>query len=164
MKKVIYLLVLCMVLGMAGCGTNQENKEPVSGNVSVETENKENDDVVQNEQIADTGSYPPCVMVDGVIYKDTGYVASMPCCGTMDGEIVSTVAGTELPSENNQSNFGSGYHYQRSSLRRFDHLCDRHQDERDEGHQVLKYASGSHFRTSHIISLVPAVNTFFPEH
>ena len=55
MKKVIYLLVLCMVLGMAGCGTNQENKEPVSGNVSVETENKENDDVVQNEQIADTG-------------------------------------------------------------------------------------------------------------
>lgn len=36
MKKVIYLLVLCMVLGMAGCGTNQENKEPVSGNVSVE--------------------------------------------------------------------------------------------------------------------------------
>ena len=33
MKKVIYLLVLCMVLGMAGCGTNQENKEPVSGNV-----------------------------------------------------------------------------------------------------------------------------------
>ena len=59
MKKVIYLLVLCMVLGMAGCGTNQENKEPVSGNVSVETENKENDDVVQNEQIADTGSYPP---------------------------------------------------------------------------------------------------------
>ena len=37
MKKVIYLLVLCMVLGMAGCGTNQENKEPVSGNVSVET-------------------------------------------------------------------------------------------------------------------------------
>ena len=115
MKKVIYLLVLCMVLGMAGCGTNQENKEPVSGNVSVETENKENDDVVQNEQIADTGSYPPCVMVDGVIYKDTGYVASMPGCGTMDGEIVSTVAGTELPSENNQSNFGSGYHYQRSS-------------------------------------------------
>ena len=115
MKKVIYLLVLCMVLGMAGCGTNQENKEPVSGIVSVETENKENDDVVQNEQIADTGSYPPCVMVDGVIYKDTGYVASMPGCGTMDGEIVSTVAGTELPSENNQSNFGSGYHYQRSS-------------------------------------------------
>ena len=105
MKKVIYLLVLCMVLGMAGCGTNQENKEPVSGNVSVETENKENDDVVQNEQIADTGSYPPCVMVDGVIYKDTGYVASMPGCGTMDGEIVSTVAGTELPPEHLPLNF-----------------------------------------------------------
>ena len=44
MKKVIYLLVLCMVLGMAGCGTNQENKEPVSGNVSVEIENLQKED------------------------------------------------------------------------------------------------------------------------
>ena len=39
----------------------------------------------------------------------------MPGCGTMDGEITSTVDGTELPAENNQSNFGSGYQYQRSS-------------------------------------------------
>ena len=30
MKKVIYLFVLCMVLGLAGCGQSQENKEPVS--------------------------------------------------------------------------------------------------------------------------------------
>ena len=50
MKKVIYLLVLCMVLGMAGCGTNQENKEPVSGNVSVETENKENKISANNKE------------------------------------------------------------------------------------------------------------------
>ena len=26
MKKVIYLFVLCMVLGLAGCGQSQENK------------------------------------------------------------------------------------------------------------------------------------------
>ena len=41
MKKVIYLFVLCMVLGLAGCGQSQENKEPVSENASVQTENKE---------------------------------------------------------------------------------------------------------------------------
>ena len=74
-----------------------------------------NRDTVQNEQKSENGAYPPCVKVDGVIYKDTGYVASMPGCGTMDGEIVSAVEGTELPSENDQSNFGSGYQYQRSS-------------------------------------------------
>lgn len=108
MKKVIYLLELCMVLGLAGCGNLQKNEKSVS-------ENEDNHDTIQNEQTADIGVYPPCVMVDGVIYKDTGYVASIPGCGTMDGEIVSTVAGTELPAENNQSNFGSGYEYQISS-------------------------------------------------
>ena len=108
MKKVIYLLVLCMVLGLAGCGNLQKNVKSVS-------ENEDNHDTIQNEQAADIEVYPPCVMVDGVIYKDTGYVASIPGCGTMDGEIVSTVAGTELPVENNQSNFGSGYQYQMSS-------------------------------------------------
>ena len=51
----------------------------------------------------------------GVPFTPVSYTHLMPGCGTMDGEIVSTVAGTELPSENNQSNFGSGYHYQRSS-------------------------------------------------
>ncbi|MBS4960820.1 MAG: hypothetical protein KHZ62_08400 [Clostridiales bacterium] len=115
MKKAIYLLVLSMVFGLAGCGKSQENEKPVSGNVSTQTEHEDNRDAVQNGQTADQGAYPPCVMVDGVVYKDTGYVASMAGCGTMDGEIVSTVAATDLPSENNQSNFGSGYQYQRSS-------------------------------------------------
>lgn len=115
MKKVIYLLVLCMVLGLTGCGRAQENGKNMSENVSTETKNEENSEVAQNRQTADTETYPPCVMVDGIIYKDTGYVSSMPGCGNMDGEITSTVDETDLPEENNQSNFGSGYQYQRSS-------------------------------------------------
>lgn len=115
MKKAIYLLVLCMVLGLTGCGRAQENGKNMSENVSTETKNEENSEVAQNGQTADTGTYPPCVMVDGIIYKDTGYVSSMPGCGNMDGEITSTVDETDLPEENNQSNFGSGYQYQRSS-------------------------------------------------
>ena len=115
MKKVIYLLVLCMVLGLTGCGRAQENGKNMSENVSTETKNEENSEVAQNGQTADTETYPPCVMVDGIIYKDTGYVSSMPGCGNMDGEITSTVDETDLPEENNQSNFGSGYQYQRSS-------------------------------------------------
>lgn len=68
-----------------------------------------------NEVISYGDAYPPCVMIDGILYKDTGYISSMAGCGTMDGEIVSAVPETELPSENEQSNFGSGYPYQRSS-------------------------------------------------
>ena len=58
-------------------------------------------------------AYPPCVMIDGIVYQDTGYVSSMLGCGVMDGEITSEVDGTELPTENDQSNFGTGYAYQR---------------------------------------------------
>ncbi len=55
-------------------------------------------------------------MCDGrwILYQDTGFVDSMVRCGNMDGEIDSAVDATE-PSENNQSNFGTGMSYQRSS-------------------------------------------------
>lgn len=60
------------------------------------------------------GDYPACVMIDGIIYKDTGYCNSMIGCGTMDGVINSSV-NHGLPTENDQSNFGKGYEYQRST-------------------------------------------------
>ena len=59
MKKVIYLLVLCMVLGLTGCGRAQENGKNMSENVSTETKNEENSEVAQNGQTADTETYPP---------------------------------------------------------------------------------------------------------
>lgn len=61
-----------------------------------------------------SGDYPASVMIDGIIYKDTGYCSSMLGCGTMDGEITSSVKHG-LPSENDQSNFGKGYGYQRAT-------------------------------------------------
>lgn len=55
----------------------------------------------------------PMVMVDGTLYLDTGFPSSMKGrCGVMDGEITSSVDGTETPTEDNQSNFGTGYGYQ----------------------------------------------------
>lgn len=85
MKRNIYIMVILIVLALAGCGETQKY------------------------------DYPPCVMVDNVVYQDTGFVSSMPSYGAVDGEIVSTVDSTEMPSENDQSNFGSGYQYQRIS-------------------------------------------------
>ena len=55
----------------------------------------------------------PMVRVNGRLYYDTGRESrETGRCGTMDGEITSTVDGTEIPMEDDQSNFGSGFGYQ----------------------------------------------------
>ena len=55
----------------------------------------------------------PMLMVDGKLYYDTGKESDIiGRCGVMDGEITSTVDGSEIPTKDNQSNFGEGYGYQ----------------------------------------------------
>ena len=55
----------------------------------------------------------PMVMVNGELYLDTGIESSVEArCGMMDGEITSTVDGSEKPTQNDQSNFGTGFGYQ----------------------------------------------------
>ena len=59
MKKVIYLFLLCMVLGLAGCGQSQENKESSTESTSVQVENKNVSDIVSNEHLTnnDTANF-----------------------------------------------------------------------------------------------------------
>lgn len=53
------------------------------------------------------------VCIDGVLYYDTGAVSDTEYrCGTPDGVISDTTAADELPTEDGQSNFGTGYGYQ----------------------------------------------------
>ena len=55
----------------------------------------------------------PMVRVNNKLYYDTGRESTVSeRCGNMDGEITSTVDGTEIPMEDNQSNFGCGFGYQ----------------------------------------------------
>lgn len=55
----------------------------------------------------------PMVRVNGKLYYDTGKESTVSGrCGNMDGEITSEVDGSEIPTENNQSNFGTGFGYQ----------------------------------------------------
>lgn len=55
----------------------------------------------------------PMVMVDGKLYYDTGKESTLSArCGTMDGEITTTVDTAQIPAQDNQSNFGTGYGYQ----------------------------------------------------
>lgn len=58
----------------------------------------------------------PMVMVNGELYLDTGHESSVEArCGMMDGEITSAVDGSEKPTKDNQSNFGTGFGYQYGS-------------------------------------------------
>lgn len=55
----------------------------------------------------------PMVRINGKLYYDTGKESTVSGrCGNMDGEIASTVDGTKIPMEDNQSNLGSGFGYQ----------------------------------------------------
>ena len=59
------------------------------------------------------GDLVPMIMVNGELYLDTGRESTIEVrCGMMDGEIISTVDGTEQPTKDNESNFGTGYGYQ----------------------------------------------------
>ena len=61
----------------------------------------------------DNGAVIPMVMIDGTLYLDTKCESTIDGrCGVMDGEITSHVHGTEKPTIDNQSNFGTGYGYQ----------------------------------------------------
>ena len=59
----------------------------------------------------------PMVMVNGELYLDTGKESTvMARCGMMDGEITSQVYGSEEPTIDDQSNFGTGYGYQYGAI------------------------------------------------
>lgn len=59
----------------------------------------------------------PSVMIDGVLYGDTGRAATYRTDerpdrgGRVDGDITSSVERHEYPEEDDQSNFGAGYPY-----------------------------------------------------
>lgn len=89
-----------------------------NGNVVIKDADFTKLDEGSNGDDGDTSSaqivdYIPAVRIDGTVYQDTGYVSSAFGCGNMDGEITSTVDSSDMPKEDNQSNFGTGYGYQR---------------------------------------------------
>ena len=65
----------------------------------------------ESKSTAEPEELLPMVMIDGVIYLDTGVSNDdVKKCGTFDGQITSQVPGS--PTEDDQSNFGVGYGYQ----------------------------------------------------
>ena len=120
MKRQRYILMIMIIslFALIGCGKITDNRNNTTDGVlptqskNIGTEQMTADDEKSGSENV-VYDYPPCVMIDNILYQDTGYVSSMIGCGNMDGEIESTVDGTHLPTENIQSNFGTGYQYQR---------------------------------------------------
>lgn len=106
-------LALAVALAFAGCqsGTGREAvlflTEPggsPNGN-EIETTQSATKELEYNKI--------PMVMVAGKLYYDTGKESGIDArCGVMDGEITSTVDGSETPTADDQSNFGTGFGYQ----------------------------------------------------
>ena len=117
MKKKLSAAMMFMaaIALLNGCGQKSDEQK---SDVQVQTQEEQvvsDNEAVTLPELSENRpmAYPPCVMIDGIVYQDTGYVSSMLGCGVMDGEITSEVDGTQLPAENDQSNFGTGYAYQR---------------------------------------------------
>lgn len=87
MKKVIaFGMALICICTFAGCGAEPAPEAP---NTMV-----------------------PMVQVDGELYLTTGLESTeADPAGEFDGQITSTVSGSERPAKDNQSNFGEGFAY-----------------------------------------------------
>ena len=116
MKKrmVTLILVLLLALSLTGCGSRDTAND--GENAGIGTQSTDDaaalPDTTEQKPVADA---PMMVMVDNTLYQSTGEVSTVDGrCGNMDGEITSQTAnGTDAPTENGQSNFGTGYGYQR---------------------------------------------------
>ncbi len=105
-KQSILLLSLVMIftISLSACYSNDNSSFDSAENQEKNSENTE---------FEEPSALPPMVMLDGIIYKDTGYVNSMLKCGTYDDTIKSSVNAYEKPTKDNQSNFGQGFGYQK---------------------------------------------------
>lgn len=99
MKKGILFFAALLPMAFSGC-----TAEPI--------DKAENTPEIQGTEPEEISENTPMVMVDGILYCDTGRRSALARCGMMDGEISSSVDPSAEPTEDNQSNFGAGFGYQ----------------------------------------------------
>ncbi len=109
MKTRVFFMLMLMSAVLLGCGT------------LLQAEENHGDDPASD--IAATCLQE--VKIDGDIYYNTFRESDVELrCGVMDGEITSSVASGMMPMEDDQSNFGTGYAYQRTGFGTVDVLID----------------------------------------
>lgn len=111
----------CLAIGIAGFGSKMFRCGSAAPAETAETAMLE-DRKLESTYGADGGEEGVCaaapdnrraVCIDGVLYYDTGAVSDTETRRAIfDGVISGTTAADELPTEDGQSNFGTGYGYQ----------------------------------------------------
>lgn len=111
MKKYTLIITLLLVLLLTAC-SSANKAEPITL-PSADERTVSSYYPVELFEVTELRDKIPMVMINGTLYLDTGYKSTVEArCGVMDGEITSTVDGSQTPTEDNQSNFGSGYGWQ----------------------------------------------------
>lgn len=110
-KRLVRVLVVSCMLLLCACGNQEVSNDPTNEDIDVASEIESPDTEEPTTEIR--GDRIPMVMVDGLLYYDTGIESTLEGrCGMMDGEITSTVDAGQIPTVDNQSNFGTGFGYQ----------------------------------------------------
>lgn len=122
-KRLLLVLSILIMLLMSACGKQAVSNDEQTSESTTAVEAEATSEAIEasETEITETaqssneipGDRIPMVMVDGLLYYDTGKESTLEGrCGMMDGEITSSVDASEIPTEDNQSNFGTGFGYQ----------------------------------------------------
>ena len=110
--QIVLVLTVCLI-ALAGCGIDEETVIPTDG--TIEVVNTQSDSNLVDATADDSESaeleWPMLIRVNGYLYYDCAEISTEGRCGVMDGAIDSVCEG-DIPAQDNQSNFGSGYNYQ----------------------------------------------------
>lgn len=113
--KRLKMLAICFVMILTCCQGETPEKNVSKEDPAVE--------IATTESVEEGAMY---VMVRGELYKSTGRESEITVrCGTMDGEIKSTVDASEKPQKDDESNFGTGYGYQNTAEDTIEVLIDQ---------------------------------------
>lgn len=104
MKKFAALFFAVTLL--ASCGkTTSETEETVSQAVTLSETVTENEDISKQKQY---------IMLNGLLYENTGIISDVPRCGVLDGTFSEVIPENELPRKNGQANFNGSQGWQHS--------------------------------------------------
>ena len=105
----------CLAIGMAGFGSKMFRCGSAAPAETAMLENRGLESAYSGEDgvCAAAPDNRRAVCIDGVLYYDTGAVSDTETRRAIfDGVISGTTAADALPTEDGQSNFGTGYGYQ----------------------------------------------------
>ena len=123
-KRLLIAFSISIMLLMSACGKQAVSSDEQTSESTTAVESEATGETIEaafgmettDNELSSTeipGDRIPMIMIDGLLYYDTGKESTLEGrCGMMDGEITSTVDASEIPTEDNQSNFGFGFGYQ----------------------------------------------------